>query len=186
MNILIGLGNPGKEYTYTRHNAGWYVLEQIAQQKNDQPFQMEKKLFSEVNRSSELVLAKPQTFMNDSGKAVQSVLKWFDKKLPETKDGEPYYPSLFVVYDDLDLELGKYKIQFGSGPKIHNGLNSIRETLGSNQFWHVRIGVDGRQGDRKLPGHIYVLQRFTDEERKRFEETVKELLKDLQEKLLTS
>jgi peptidyl-tRNA hydrolase, PTH1 family len=175
MNIVVGLGNPGEKYQRTRHNAGWLFLDFLVQQESLDGFQLEKKLHSEISKSKDLLLVKPQTFMNDSGKAVQAVLKWYGQ-----------HDNVFVIYDDLDLELGKYKIQFGSGPKIHNGLNSIREHLGTNEFWSIRIGVDGRSGDRTLPGHVYVLQTFSEEEKQIFEDTLKKINAELKSKMQRS
>lgn len=74
------------------------------------------------------------------------------------------FHALFVIYDDLDLEVGKYKIVFGSGPKVHNGVNDVIAKLGSDQFWHIRIGVDGRRGDRSVEPQEYVLSGFTQDE----------------------
>lgn len=97
-------------------------------------------------------LLKPDSFMNRSGVAV--------------KREEPNLRFLYVVHDDLDIELGKFKISFGKGPKVHNGLKSIYEQLGTKDFWHVRVGIDNRMktGFRGT-GEEYVLQNFRPEER---------------------
>lgn len=174
MNIIVGLGNPGEKYQHSRHNVGWMFLDFMAKKLNMPEFSAQKKIFSEVSKDSHIVLVKPQTFMNDSGRAVQAALKWYG--------GEK--AALIVAYDDLDIELGKFKIQFGSGPKIHNGLNSIREHLGQEEFWNVRIGVDSRQGDRSLSGSEYVLQSFSPEQKEilssLFPTIVEELLVKMQ------
>jgi PTH1 family peptidyl-tRNA hydrolase len=107
--------------------------------------------------------------MNESGDAVVATLDYFDKDLlKEIKSGSPAgtseKPRLIVIYDDLDIPLGQWKLQFGKGPKVHNGLNSIRQHLGSDQFLHVRIGVDGRQGVRHQSGRDYVLTPFYGQE----------------------
>lgn len=151
MTILVGLGNPGEKYQHTRHNVGWMFLDFLAKKLEMPSFSAQKKVFSEISKNNEFLLVKPQTFMNDSGKAVKAVSQWYAK-------GDD---KLIVIYDDLDIELGKFKIQFGSGPKVHNGLNSIREHLGNEEFWSVRIGVDSRQGDRTMSGNDYVLQSFS-------------------------
>jgi PTH1 family peptidyl-tRNA hydrolase len=157
MNIVVGLGNPGEKYQHTRHNVGWAFLDFLAQKLAMPAFSHQKKVFSEVSRQGDFLLVKPQTFMNDSGRAVQAVLNWFAKDAEQDK--------VFVVYDDLDIELGKFKIQYGSGPKVHNGVNSVREHLSGKEFWNVRIGVDSRQGDRTMSGSDYVLQNFSPDQR---------------------
>ena len=92
--------------------------------------------------------------MNDSGVAVKNLSTHYNLQ----------HTNLYVVHDDLDLTLGSYKIQFGKGPKVHNGLLSIEEELGTSDFWRVRIGVDNRDPNNRIPGDEYVLQNFTKEE----------------------
>lgn len=157
MNILIGLGNPGEKYQHSRHNVGWMFLDFLAKKLDLPEFSAQKKVHSDISKTNDFLLVKPQTFMNESGRAVQAVLKWYGKEADDQ--------HVFVIYDDLDIELGKFKIQFGSGPKIHNGLNSIREHLGGEEFWSVRVGVDSRQGDRTLSGSEYVLQSFSPDQK---------------------
>lgn len=92
--------------------------------------------------------------MNSSGEAVNKLANYYS-----------LVPSaLFVAHDDLDLPLGEYKIQKGVGPKLHNGINSIEQTLGSSDFWRIRIGVDNRDPNNRIPGEDYVLQDFSKEE----------------------
>lgn len=170
MKLIVGLGNPGSEYQHTRHNAGFMVAEAVAARLVDHPHWQERsKFFSLICQTPSYILVKPQTFMNDSGKAVQALLQFY--KIANQ--------DLWVLHDDLDVELGKYKIQFGTGPKVHNGLASVYQTLGGQDFWHVRIGVDSRQGDRTLPGHVYVLQNFPDEQRTVFEQVQQQIVADL-------
>ncbi len=177
MNIIIGLGNPGEKYQHTRHNVGWLFLDFLVKKLELPEFSDQKKVFSKVSKNSDFLLVKPQTFMNDSGRAVQAVLKWngVDLNNPTTQQ----LNNLIVVYDDLDIELGKFKVQFGSGPKIHNGVNSVREHLHNAEFWNVRIGTDGRGGDRTQSGREYVLQPFSGDERKELEGVFEEIVKEL-------
>ena len=139
MKVIVGLGNPGIKYINNRHNAGCMVVEEL------------KKL-----KSKDKVL-KSDKFMNDSGLFVK-----------KTKDKYPKmsFSDLFVVHDDLDIRLGAFKIQFGKGPKVHNGLNDIYEKIGTDEFWHVRVGVDNRDLENRTSGHDYVLEDFTSEEMK--------------------
>jgi len=156
MKVVFGLGNPGEQYARTRHNAGFMVLNEFQHRfLPEKHFSFSSKFHSDLIQFDDLTLAKPQTYMNDSGKAVQTLLKFY--KIQDLHD-------LYVIHDDLDLELGKYKMQFGTGPKVHNGLSSIYRALGSENFWHVRVGVDSRQGDRTLPGYVYVMQQLTMDE----------------------
>lgn len=153
MKLIVGLGNPGGEYVFTRHNAGFRVVDELAQQL-DISFQTTPKMFAEVAKNTEYIVIKPQTFMNDSGKAVQAALHFF-KLHPE---------DLTVIHDDLDIPFGSYKIQQGTGPKAHNGLTSIYASLGTREFNHIRVGVDGREADTAIPPKNYVLQPFSKEE----------------------
>lgn len=153
---MCGLGNPGEQYARTRHNAGFMVLDEFQHRfLPDKRFSFSSKFHSQLLQFDEVTLVKPQTYMNDSGKAVQALLRFY--KIQDLHD-------LYIVHDDLDLDLGKYKVQFGTGPKVHNGLLSLYRILGTEQFWHVRVGVDSRLGDRTLPGYVYVMQQLTMDE----------------------
>jgi PTH1 family peptidyl-tRNA hydrolase len=139
MKIIIGLGNPGEDYKNTRHNVGHMVIDGL--------------LASKLPKG--ITAKKTNTFMNESGEFVKEVT---DKQKTDLKD-------LYIVHDDLDIKLGDYKIQFGRGPKDHNGLASVDKHLGTDEYWHVRVGVDNRPLDGRPMGEEYVLQNFTDEER---------------------
>lgn len=115
------------------------------------------------------LIFKSQNFMNNSGEFVEKLVEQYKVNLP----------NLWIIHDDLDIPLGSYKIQFGRGPKIHNGLKSIDESLGTNEYWHVRIGVDNRDPEDRIPGEEYVLQDFTDGERKILDKVIKEVCKKL-------
>jgi PTH1 family peptidyl-tRNA hydrolase len=115
---------------------------------------------------------KTNCFMNESGKIVKELIEQYKVDLP----------NLWIIHDDLDIPLGSYKIQFGKGPKDHNGLKSIDDSLGTNEYWHVRIGVDYRKPEDRIPGEEYVLQDFTDEERKILDKVVNEVCKKLTNK----
>ena len=107
--------------------------------------------------------------MNDSGS--------FVKKLTSAYHLVP--SALYIVHDDLDIKLGEYKIQFGRGPKDHNGILSIEDKLGTKDFWRVRVGVDNRPLDGKPMGEEYVLQNFSEEERKILDKVIFEVCKKL-------
>src|SRR6185369_4075580 len=117
MRLFVGLGNPGKKYEKTRHNVGWLVLDSL--QIPNTKFEVQKQFNAEVLKIGETILAKPQTFMNDSGVAVSAIVNFY-KIEPD---------NIYVIHDDLDIKLGEYKIQKGKGPKQHNGILSIEEKL---------------------------------------------------------
>lgn len=152
MRLVIGLGNPGVKYKFNRHNAGYMVIEKL-----------------QDSKTSKLKALVTDTFMNESGAKVKYFCDYYKIK-----------PSdLYVVFDDLDIRIGEYKIQDGRGPKDHNGLNSIYESLGTKEFWHVRVGVDNREADNRIPGEDYVLQNFTESERETISKTIERLLIEL-------
>ncbi len=153
MKLIVGLGNPGKDYESTRHNAGFVVVDEL------QKLKPPKGVF----------VRKSDKFMNESGEFVAKLTKLHPLNSNE----------LYVIHDDLDIRLGEYKIQFGRGPKDHNGIKSIDRELGTNKYWHVRVGVDNRPLDNRPMGEEYVLQNFTDEEKKVLDKVIKEVCKKL-------
>lgn len=175
MKVVIGLGNPGKNYQFTRHNVGANLVSQLAGQlvwKSNKTAQA--KLTESPDKSVLYVL--PTTYMNRSGES----LAYIKKKYPKIQNED-----LFVAHDDLDIPLGEYKIQFGKGPHEHNGLLSLYQTWGSASFWHIRIGIDGRNGSREIPGQQYVLQPFIGEEVVQLENVLLALIPQLKLKLNT-
>ena len=181
MNVIVGLGNPGSRYDLTRHNAGFDILDNLRQVMECPAYTSNKRIFADVCKATEKLFLKPQTFMNESGRAVRSALEFY-KIIPQASQ-EGGFHNLFVIHDDLDLPLGTYKIQYGIGPKGHNGLLSIYQHLGTQNFWHVRIGIDSRAGDRTMPPQTYVLEKFTPQELEKFNQVKFELVKELQQKI---
>lgn len=173
---VVGLGNPGKKYSNTRHNAGFILVDKLAQALSVS-WKFNPGLQAEIAVDAErgIILMKPQTFMNKSGEAVRGLVKYGGQ-----------YQALYVLYDDLDVPIGTYKIQYDKGPKIHNGINSIRSALGEALFWHVRLGTDGRNGDKTMPGEEYVLQPFTAEEKPLFEQMITKVAEELHAKIVAS
>lgn len=179
MKVIVGLGNPGEKYASTRHNIGFVVVEELARREiPNSKFQITNKFKSEIIQTKEYILVKPQTFMNDSGVAVAAICRFYKVDLKD----------LYIVHDDLDIKIGNYKIQHGKGPQVHNGLLSIEEKLGSDQYWNVRVGVENREvrGNKGVPGVVYSLQDFTAEEREIVERVVTEVVGVLRETLLKS
>lgn len=180
---IVGLGNPEERYLHTRHNVGWMVVDYLAKALDFPPFEHSKKFNAWISTKEHVCLVKPTTYMNKSGEALEKIMKFYVKsgwRSPESLS------NLYVVHDDLDIELGKFKLQFGTGPKIHNGVNSIRRAVASPEFQYVRVGVDNRQGDRSLPGHVYVLGRFSTDEQATFDATLPAITNALIPKLALS
>lgn len=158
IKLVVGLGNIGNEYIWTRHNVGFEFLDTLV---NKSTFKPDKDFFSEIsefkNDRLKLFLAKPTTLMNLSGRAVKAITSFYHL--------EPN--QILVIHDDLDIAVGEYKIQFSKGPRVHNGISSVEKFLGTTEFWRIRIGVDGRDEiERKnIEGRDYVLGRFKIKER---------------------
>jgi PTH1 family peptidyl-tRNA hydrolase len=180
MHLIVGLGNPGEKFADTRHNMGFTVLEACVgkfQTSEKLQFEDSKKLKSEILKLGEYVFAKPTTFMNLSGDAVKLLTDLYKVKLPD----------LWIIHDDLDIKFGSYKIQFGIGPKVHNGLLSIYEKLGTKNFWHVRVGIENREkGLEKISGEQFVLRQFTEDETEIRNRVISQVVDDLVAKLKTT
>ena len=153
--LVVGLGNPGREYERTRHNAGWLVLDELARRHGGSWRSKFSGSLAEVRLDGlRLALLKPETYMNDSGRSVGAAARFF-----KVEPG-----ALLVVHDDVDLEPGRLQARAGGGLAGHNGLRSLAQHLGSQDFLRLRIGV-GRPG-RGDPRSVadWVLSPFAPEE----------------------
>ena len=162
MILVAGLGNPGKEYSSSRHNVGFIVVDEIAKRLG---ISLKKKgfrsLYAEVLlEEKKLLLLKPQTYMNLSGDAVSDAVEFF--KIPP-KD-------IIVVYDEIDLPLGSIRIKTGGGSAGHKGVLSIINCLGESDFVRVRVGIGKPIQKSEIIGHV--LSGFEREEQKIMEDTV--------------
>lgn len=146
VKIIFFLGNPGIEYEKTRHNAGWIVCDLLYP-----GVSWKKKYNSLFYKENDKVLVKPQSFMNRSGDSIGLFLSFFNVKKEE----------VLVVHDDVELERGNIILKKGGGLKGHNGLKSISQQLGTNDFYRLKIGI-GRPSYDNLAS--YVLGKFSDEE----------------------
>ena len=155
MKAIVGLGNPGEKYTNTRHNVGFMVLDEISSRLDFGNWENSKKFDSLFIETPLVILVKPQTFMNQSGEAVSKIIRFYKIKSSD----------LILVHDDLDIVLGEYKIQSQKGPKVHNGIASIEEKLGTYDFIRARVGVDNRELQNRIPGETYVLDNFREDEK---------------------
>jgi PTH1 family peptidyl-tRNA hydrolase len=197
MRLIVGLGNPGNKYQNNRHNAGYMVVDRLVEELRVEGYGLQHEWrksskgklqyiwFDEKGEHLELI--KPYNFMNNSGSSVSYAYK----KHSLSPD------DLYVIHDDLDIKLGDYKIQRGKGPKEHNGLLSIYKSLGTKDFWRVRVGIENRIGksnvkgprprqakrggqmSKVLPGEKYVLQDFTDDELVVLNGVIDKIVKDI-------
>lgn len=173
MWLLVGLGNPDDKYKNNRHNVGFMVVEQIA---DDNMFPNFKSKFNgEISEGrlagQKVALLKPQTYMNDSGIAVRKAADFY--KIPPEK--------IVVFHDELDLAPSKIKVKQGGGTGGHNGLKSIDAHLGDKEYWRVRLGI-GHPGDKnRVSG--YVLSDFSKEEQKWLEDWIYVLSKNIDDLL---
>ncbi len=151
MIIIVGLGNPGEKYTNTRHNIGFDVVDEIVEENNFPQFKLSKKFNALVSKEKILILAKPLTFMNESGKSVQALCSFYKPK------------ELIVVQDDIDLKVGEIKIVKNRGSAGHKGIESIIKELGTKDFTRVRVGIQPEKGK---PENIekFVLGKFRERE----------------------
>ena len=154
MKLIVGLGNPGAEYERTRHNVGWQVLDAFARKFRIDITRHEKSAMTGSGRvaGGSVMVAMPLTYMNLSGDAVRLLVNAY---LDSTQD-------LMVVYDDIDLPLGRLRIRPNGSAGTHNGMRSIIAELGSENFPRLRVGI-GSAGEGRL--RDYVLDEFTPEER---------------------
>lgn len=156
--LLVGLGNPGEKYRFTRHNMGFMVLDAFAKRHAFPDFKLGKKPPALVSEDfiehQKIVLAKPQTLMNSSGLVVKSLTKNYRLKTTD----------LIVIHDDIDLPLGKIKVSFGRGSAGHKGVDSIIRHLKTKNFTRIRIGIQPKAGKPKALD-AFVLKKFLREER---------------------
>ncbi len=146
MFIIVGLGNPGREYADTRHNAGFMALDILAERLNiDIRRQNFHAVYGEgMLDGQKLLLVKPLTFMNESGQAVREIVNWY--KCPAEQ--------LLLIYDDIDIPLGDIRIRAGGSAGTHNGMRSVIYQLQFDNFPRIRVGIGHAQGQRGLIAHV--------------------------------
>ncbi|WP_445168912.1 aminoacyl-tRNA hydrolase [Mycolicibacterium sp. Dal123E01] len=154
--LVVGLGNPGPQYAKTRHNLGFMVADVLAARMGEQ-FKVHKRSGAEIVTGRlahrPVVLAKPRTYMNESGRQVGPLAKFYSV-MPT---------DIIVIHDELDIDFGRIRLKLGGGEGGHNGLRSVANSMGTKNFQRVRIGV-GRPPGRKDPA-AYVLETFGAAER---------------------
>ncbi|KKQ14404.1 MAG: Peptidyl-tRNA hydrolase [Candidatus Moranbacteria bacterium GW2011_GWF2_36_839] len=205
MKIIIGLGNPEKKYELTRHNAGFMLVDKLQSQWEFPDFEFNKKFNAEISknnldlslraqrsnleisneiatsptapRNDDVLLVKPQTYMNLSGSSVKTILDFY--KLSSD--------DILVIHDDIDIPLGKYKIATDSSSAGHNGVQNIIDQLGTQKFRRFRIGIGQEKEGAlvcRLGVHDFVLEKFTPEELETIEKISEDILEEIN-KLIT-
>jgi PTH1 family peptidyl-tRNA hydrolase len=157
MKLIVGLGNPGKEYAGTRHNAGFELVDRLSAALQSSAYSLQKGFKSEIAEvrvgDEKVLIAKPQTFMNASGEAVQALIAFYKLDLKD----------VLIVHDEMDYSPGVFAFSIGSGPAGNNGVASIQEMLGTKDIARLRIGI-GRSS-ASMANDDYVLNKPTLEER---------------------
>ncbi len=160
MYVVVGLGNPGKQYEKTRHNVGFNVIDILAKENDISVTKIKHKALIGEGRigTEKVLLVKPQTYMNLSGETLIDIYNYYKVDME----------NIIVIYDDIDLDVGKIRIRKKGSGGTHNGMRSIIKCLGSNEFPRIRVGVS-----KPLPGQDlanFVLSRFKKEEEADLEE----------------
>ena len=162
MTIIIGLGNPGEQCKNTRHNVGFMAVDEFAKENDFPEFVLQKKSNAMISEKDKILLAKPQTFMNESGKAVRNLTKTY--KLKPT--------NLIIIHDDVDLPVGKIKIVVERGSAGHKGVESIIKSIGNKGLARIRIGTGGK---KNVDAMKIVLKNFSPDEQKVINEVLKKV-----------
>ncbi len=165
MYLVVGLGNPGEKYAFTRHNAGFLAIDYISQKHNIEIKKIKNKaLIGEGYIAGEkVILAKPQTFMNLSGESVRELISWYKVDVD----------NIVVIYDDVSMPLGSLRIREKGSAGGHNGIKSIISQINSDVFTRFKIGVDQKPEEYDLAD--YVLGKFTKDEQKIIFETFEKI-----------
>jgi len=151
MKLVVGLGNPGKKYKATKHNIGFICLDYYVN-KMKLKFKKEKKFDGEILKNGDLILLKPKTFMNNSGQSIRKVINFYNIDINE----------VLVIYDDLDLPMGKLRMREKGSSGGHNGVKSIISNIQTDEFKRVRIGIEKNP---LYEAKDYVLSLFSNPEK---------------------
>ena len=163
--LIVGLGNPGAEYERTRHNAGFMALRHLAGDDAKWKSELFAKTFATNINGQRVIFAMPQTFMNDSGRAVRAIMDYY--KIP--------IENLVVIHDDMDLKIGDVRTKVGGSSAGHNGIKSIDANVG-NEYVRVRIGIDHPR-NFGVPMDVvdWVLGRFADDQLDKVQSAIKNI-----------
>lgn len=163
MKLIVGLGNYGPEYEKTRHNFGFMVVDAIAKEYNFPDFKLSKEHSALISTNGDVILAKPQTYMNNSGKAVKSIASYYKIKTDD----------ILIIHDDAETDLGEIKEVEGKSAAGHNGVRSIIDEFGVNEFKRLKMGINSEDPSfrNKLLEEV-VLKNFSREEKPLVEESI--------------
>ena len=162
MKLIVGLGNPGKEYEKTRHNVGFNIID-LYLKENKLKLDKEKfngKYTKTTINGEDVIFLEPQTFMNNSGESVSAIMKFYKININD----------ILVIQDDLDMEIGKIKLKEKSSSGGHNGIKSIEEHLGTEDYKRLKIGISN---NKDIDTKDYVLGKFSKDDREILENTYK-------------
>ena len=171
MKLIVGLGNPGVKFQNTRHNAGVWTFENWSKNQAFSDFSPKKKLEAKISENPECLIALSQTFMNESGKMVAKIMREF--KIPAK--------NLLVVHDDSDLTLGNFKLQYNRGAAGHNGVSSIIKSIGTKEFFRLRIGMRPPAAENRIKAENLVLKKFRQPEIKQLASLLPKIDKNIKE-----
>jgi len=171
MKLIIGLGNPGEQFKRTRHNLGFAAVDTLAKELEVGEWQFKKQLnalIAETNlNGKKIVLAEPQTFMNESGQAVRALADYFNVA-PK---------NILIIHDEMDLPLGEFRFQAGRSAAGHKGVQSVIDELKSKDFSRLRLGINTQA--ENIATEDFVLQKFSEAEEKIIAEAVKEAMEEI-------
>lgn len=162
MKVIVGLGNPGERYENTRHNVGFMVIDRLAERWNIKlgPSKLKGWIGEGIIQQQKVVLLKPATYMNLSGESVRAAMDWYKFSLDD----------IVIIYDDLDLPAGQLRLREKGSAGGHNGIKSLIQHLGTQEFKRVRVGVDRPAPGSDIPN--YVLAPFPKDQRPLVEESI--------------
>ncbi len=185
MKIIVGLGNIGEKYVLTRHNAGFLALDQFVKELEDDgekiKWKEENKFYAIIAKTKyndkEMLLVKPTTLMNLSGKAVQKIVSFYKEPIE----------NIIIIYDDIDLPLGTIRVRDKGSAGTHKGMKSIIEELGTENFSRIRIGIESRGQHAPESQEIsnFVLSKFLESEYEEIFKGLKATTKALKEEIIT-
>lgn len=169
MILIIGLGNPEEKYENTPHNVGFKTIDLFKERFSFPNFSLKEKAL--ISKKDDVILAKPQTYMNESGLAVREIMNFY--KIPKE--------DLWIIHDENDLKLGEFKISKDISSKGHNGIKSIIEKIGTQDFIRFRIGINSNQKEDLID---YVLKPFSKENTEIINETIFDVVSSLNDSII--
>ena len=162
--VIVGLGNPGSKYKNTPHNIGFEIINEFAKQNSFGEFKLSKKFKALISEEDGVILIKPQTYMNASGKSVATLFNFYKPK------------ELIIIHDDIDLPLGKIRISKNRGSAGHKGVESIIKELNTKNFSRIRIGI---KPEKLYHTEKYVLTKFKKQDKKIIKKLISQAVEEI-------